>query len=63
MTGEYLLLTDLSSVTTSKVTHELKASQNLYLPQAAERLMWKSWPYHCEDDALNVRRGNLGPEW
>lgn len=51
MLGGYLLLADLSSVTISKVTHELKASQDLYLLQAAERLMWKSWASHCEEDA------------
>lgn len=63
MLGGYLFLADLSSVTISKVTHELKASQDLYLLQAAERLMWKSWASHCEEDAKNFRRGDLGPEW
>lgn len=39
------------SVPSSQVTQELKASQDLCLPQAAERLMWKSRASCCEDDA------------
>lgn len=41
----------IPSVPSSQVTQELKASQDLCLPLAAERLMWKSRASCCEDDA------------